>query len=674
MNENLDPALHADEQSEGNNLDPRQEQTAPVDPNEELNVTKVPEADEVEEKAAAAVEEPVVAAKPAEQAEEPKADEKAEEAPSEADSDKDVQDEEETGAPMPSHEGLTKEEIVSKLKELSEQESVPARAEVDSYKYAFYKLRSAEVEALKAAFVADGGKEEDFAAAPEPLEEEFKNLLNAIKDKRAKAIAEEENVKENNLQKKLGIIESLKNLTESTDDFNKLYREFKDLQQKWNDIKQVPASKINDLWKAYQVQSEKFYDLIKINNEFRDYDFKKNLELKNTIIEAVEKLKEEPDVVSAFHQLQNFHQQWREIGPVAKELRDEIWDKFKALSSEINKRHQGHFEHLKEQEEDNLKEKREICEVLKAIDYTTLNSFKSWDEKSKEVIELQAKWKTIGFVPRKYNNQIFEEYRGLCDAFFEKKAEYFRGQRQSMEDNLQKKKALCEKAEALKDSTDWKKTTDEMIAIQKEWKTVGPVPRKFSDALWKQFVTACDYFFEQKNKNFSSQKTEEVENLKKKKELIERINALSEVDDLQIARDTLHLIMDEWHNVGFVPFREKDKIYKEYQSALDVQFDRLKMDRSERRLQSFKSTVEDISKSERPKGRLYKEREKLMYQFNKVKADLQTYENNMGFLSVSKGAGGLLKDMEHKIQDLKNELELIAQKVDAIDKSLDEME
>ena len=680
MNENLDPALHADEQPKGNNEDAKKETIAPVDQNEELSVTKEPEAAEVEEKSPAVVEEPVAEAEPAEIAEAPKAEEKVaessgdSEAAPEVDSEKEVQEEEATDTPMPSHEGLTKEEIVSKLKELTAQESVPTRAEVDSYKYAFYKLKSAEAEALKAAFLADGGKEEDFVIAPEPLEEEFKNLLNSIKEKRAKALAEDENIKESNLQKKLGIIDSIKNLTESTDDFNKLYREFKDLQQQWNEIKQVPASKVNELWKAYQVQSEKFYDLIKINNEFRDYDFKKNLELKNGIIEAVEKLKEEPDVVSAFHQLQNFHQQWREIGPVAKELRDEIWDKFKALSSEINKRHQGHFESLKEQEEDNLKEKRAICEALKAIDYDILKSFKDWDEKSKEVIALQAKWKTIGFVPRKYNNQIFEEYRGLCDAFFEKKAEYFRGQRQSMDDNLQKKKALCEKAEALKDSTDWKKTTDEMIAIQKEWKTIGPVPRKFSDALWKQFVTACDYFFEQKNKNFSSQKTEEVENLKKKKELIERINALSEVEDLQIARDTLHMIMDEWHGVGFVPFKEKDRIYKEYQSALDVQFDRLKMDRSERRLQSFKSTVDDISKSERPKGRLYKERERLMYQFNKVKADLQTYENNMGFLSISKGAGGLLKDMEHKIQDLKNELELIAQKVDTIDKSLDEME
>lgn len=696
MNENLDPAMNAEEQSKVNNEEIKNEaapsvpvteerkEPVPVEPAEELNITQPSDAGTEAEPAEPVADEPVEAVEeaaeiPVPQAEEEKAGEVAAEAEAvrvpEGEAEREAKAEEaQHEQPMPSHEGMTKEQIIARLKELSELENVPPRAEVDSYKYAFYKIRTAEVEAMKAAFLADGGKEEEFTAAPEPMEEDLKNVLNAIKEKRARMIANDEAVRETNLQKKLDIIESIKNLTESTDDFNKLYREFKDLQQQWNEIKQVPASKVNELWRAYQVQSEKFYDIIKINNEFRDYDFKKNLELKTAIIEAVEKLKDEPDVVSAFHQLQNFHQQWRDIGPVAKELRDEIWDKFKALSSEINKKHQAHFETLKEQEEENLKQKRAICEELKTIDYDVLKSFKDWDEKSKQVIALQAKWKTIGFVPRKYNNQIFEEYRKLCDTFFEKKAEFFRNQRQSMDDNLQKKRALCEKAESLKDSTDWKKTTDEMIAIQKEWKTIGPVPRKYSDALWKQFVTACDYFFEQKNKNFSSQKTEEVENLAKKKDVIERINALSEVDDLQIAKDTLHLLMDQWHAIGFVPFRDKDRIYKEYQTALDAQFDRLKMDKSERRLQSFRSTVEDISKSERPKGRLYKERERLMYQFNKVKADLQTYENNMGFLSISKGSGGLLKEMEHKIQDLKNELDLIAQKIDTIDKSLDEME
>lgn len=569
---------------------------------------------------------------------------------------------------------FTKEEIIKSLQELSAKAEVPTRADVDNLKQSFYKLKSTENEILKEQFVADGGDVNSFVLPSDPLEEEFKTLLNTIKERRAKALADEEKVKEDNLLKKERIIEAIKNLTESTDDFNKLYKEFKDLQQQWNEIKLIPAAKVNEIWKAYQLHSEKFYDLIKINNEFRDYDFKKNLEIKTGICEVVEKLQEEPDVVSAFHQLQNFHQQWREIGPVAKEFRDEIWERFKAASTEINKKHQSHFEDLKGQEENNLTEKTAICDTLKAIDYSQLKNFKDWDEKSHEIIALQAKWKTIGFVPKKVNSQIFEQYRALCDTFFEKKAEFFKHQKDDMEENLNKKRALCEKAEALKDSTDWRKTTDELITIQKEWKTIGAVPRKYSDAIWKQFVTACDYFFEQKNSNTSSQKEEEVANLAKKKEIIEKVNALSEQTDLADPMGTLRELMDEWHQVGFVPFKEKDKIYKEYQAALDVQFDRLKMDKSERRLQSFKSNVDDIAKSERPKGRLFRERDKLMHQFNKVKSDLQTYENNMGFLSISKGASGLLKDMEHKIQDLKNELELIAQKIETIDTNLNSID
>lgn len=569
---------------------------------------------------------------------------------------------------------FTKEEIIKNLQELSVKAEVPTRAEVDNLKQSFYKLKSTENEILKEQFIADGGDINSFVIPTDPIEEEFKTLLNSIKEKRAKALADEEKLKEENLLKKERIIEAIKNLTESTDDFNKLYKEFKDLQQQWNEIKLIPAAKVNEIWKAYQLHSEKFYDLIKINNEFRDYDFKKNLEIKTSICEVVEKLQDEPDVVSAFHQLQKFHQQWRETGPVAKEFRDEIWERFKAASTEINKRHQSHFEELKGQEETNLVEKTAICDTLKAIDYTQLKNFKDWDEKSHEIIALQAKWKTIGFVPKKVNSQIFEQYRALCDTFFEKKAEFFKHQKDDMEENLNKKRALCEKAEALKDSTDWKKTTDELIAIQKEWKTIGAVPRKYSDAIWKQFVTACDYFFEQKNNNTSSQKEEELANLATKKEIIEKINALSGQTDLADPMATLRELMNEWHQVGFVPFKEKDKIYKEYQAALDVQFDRLKMDKSERRLQSFKSNVDDIAKSERPKGRLFREREKLMHQFNKVKSDLQTYENNMGFLSISKGASGLLKDMEHKIQDLKNELELIAQKIETIDNNLNSID
>lgn len=570
---------------------------------------------------------------------------------------------------------LTKDEIIEKLKNLTAQTEIPSRAEVESLKQAFYKLRSAAIEEQKAEFVEAGNDAEAFVPAPDPSEDVLKTFLSELKEKRASQAAAEESLKEENYNKKLQIIESIKNLTESSDDFNKLYKEFKDLQQGWNDITLVPQSKEKDLWKSYQIYTEKFYDLIKINNEFRDYDFKKNLELKNAICESVEKLIDDTDSVSAFHQLQNFHQQWREIGPVARELREEIWTRFKNASTAINKKYQTHFESLKGREEENLVEKTAICEALKNIDYSTLTSFKEWDEKSKEVIELQAKWKTIGFVPKKVNNQIFEEFRSLCDAFFEKKSEFFKGVRGEMDENLDKKRALTEQAKALKDSTDWKSTTDKLIAIQKEWKTIGPVPRKYSDAIWKEFVTACDYFFEQKKKNESSQKSEELDNLAAKKEIIEKIKNIDQSLEPSELIAKVRELADEWHKIGFVPFKEKDKIYKEFHQAVDAHYDRLKVDKTERRFESFKSNIKDISKQDNPKRALYRERDHLMHQYNKVKSDLQTYENNMNFLSISsKGASGLLKDVNNKIEKLKEEMELLVKKIEALDENLNELE
>lgn len=570
---------------------------------------------------------------------------------------------------------LTKDEILEKLKNLVSQKELPVRTDVEALKQAFYKLRSAAIDAEKTKFIEDGNEEDDFVASVDPSEDVIKTFLQELKEKRAQHTIAEERLKEENYQKKLRIIDSIKNLTESSDDFNKLYKEFKDLQQGWNEIILIPQAKSKELWKSYQIYTEKFYDLIKINNEFRDYDFKKNLELKNSIIEAVEKLQEEADAVSAFHQLQNFHQQWREIGPVARELREEIWTKFKDASTAINKDYQTHFESLKGKEEENLAEKTAICEILKSIDYSTLTSFKEWDEKSKLVIELQAKWKTIGFVPKKVNTQIFEEFRGLCDTFFERKSEFFRSVRDEMDVNLEKKRSLCEQANMLKDSTEWKSTTDKLIAIQKEWKTIGPVPRKYSDAIWKEFVTACDYFFEQKKKNESSQKGEELENLAAKKEIIEKIKIVDislEPSELIIQVRTL---AEEWHKIGFVPFKEKDKIYKEFHEAVDSHYDRLKIDKTERRFEAFKSNMKDVSKMDNPRKVLYKERDHLMHQYNKVKTELQTYENNMNFLSISsKGGGGLLKDITHKIENLKNEMDLLIKKIETIDENLNDLE
>ena len=404
---------------------------------------------------------------------------------------------------------LTKEEILAKLKEVVADVENVAKPEIDGLKQSFYKLHNAEQDAVRKLFIENGGAAENFVPQTDCVEEEFKNIMSVIKEKRSALTAELEKQKEMNLQVKLSIIEELKELVESPDDANKSYTEFKKLQQQWNEVKLVPQAKVNELWKNYQLYVEKFYDLLKLNNEFREYDFKKNLEIKTHLCEAAEKLADEADVVSAFHQLQKLHQEFRDTGPVAKELRDEIWARFKAASTTVNRRHQQHFEALKEVEQHNLDQKTVICEIIEAIDYKELTNFASWESKTQEVIALQNKWKTIGFAPQKMNVKIFERFRKACDEFFRKKGEFFKSLKEGMNENLEKKLALCEKAEALKDSTDWKATADELTKLQKEWKTIGPVAKKYSDAVWKRFISACDYFFEQKNKATSSQRSVE---------------------------------------------------------------------------------------------------------------------------------------------------------------------
>ena len=566
---------------------------------------------------------------------------------------------------------LSKEEILEKLTGLVGAAADATRNEVEALKQAYYKIHRSEVDELKKAFLTAGGEEKDFVAPEDETESKIKELLNVYKEKRAAILAEEERVKAANYALKLQLIDQLKAVTESQEDFNKLYNDFKDIQQRWKEVKAGPQEHVSELWKNYQIYSEKFYDIIKINNQFRDYDFKKNLEMKTALCETVEKLQTEPDVISAFHQLQKLHQQWREIGPVAKELREDLWSRFKAASTIINKRHQEHFEGLKAKEQENLEAKTAICEQIENIDFPALKSFKDWEEKNKEVIALQDKWKTIGFAPKKSNVKIFERFRAACDVYFNRKSEFYKNIKDEMEKNLELKKVLCEKAEALKDSTDWKSTTEKMIALQKEWKTIGSVARKHSDAVWKRFISACDYFFEQKNKNASSQKSVEQTNLAAKKALIEKINTIDEADHDE-ALAALKGYMTEWNTIGHVPFKEKDKIYKEYHEAVDKQFDRLKVDQNDRKMQTFRNSLSDMSNGERGKGKLYGEREKLMRMYERMKNELQTYENNIGFLSISsKGGGGLLKEMERKIDKLKDEMALIIKKIDAIDENLE---
>ena len=565
---------------------------------------------------------------------------------------------------------LTKEEILNRLQALVDAPIETVRGEVESLKQAYYKIRRNEVDELRKAFVEQGGDEKDFTA-PEDTQENFlKELLGSYKEKKAAYLAEEEKQKAENYEIKLQLIEQLKMLCESQDDFNKLYNEFKDIQQKWKEIKLVPEEHANELWKEYQTYSEAFYDLIKINNQFRDYDFKKNLVLKTALCEAVEKLQDEKDIISAFHQLQKLHQQWREIGPVAKELREELWDRFKAASTVINKRHQQHFENLKAKEQENLVAKTAICEEIEGIDYAALQTFKDWDEKNNEVLALQQKWRTIGFTPKKHNTKIFERFRAACDVFFTKKTEFYKSIKAEMEKNLEKKRALCEKAEALKDSTDWKGTTEKMIALQKEWKTIGQVTRRHSDSIWKRFITACDYFFDNKNKNVSSQKSEEQTNLEAKKALIEKVKTMDESLDTEEAITTLKEWIAEWNEIGHVPFKEKDKVYKAFHEAVDAQFDRLKVDQRDRRMKSYRNNVSEMAG--KGKGKLYSERDRLMRTYERMKNDLQTYENNIGFLTISsKGGSGLVKEMERKIEKLKAEMELTVKKIEAIDENLE---
>ena len=560
---------------------------------------------------------------------------------------------------------LTKEEVIQRLKEIDEDACNADKQEIDALKQNFYKLHKAEQEAARKAFIEGGGKAEEFTPTPDPQEAEFKQVMGSIKEKRNTLTAAQEQEKEENLAKKLAILDKMKEFTETPEDTGKRYNEFKQLQQEWNEIKQVPAAKVNEQWKSYQLDTEKNYDLLKLNNEFREYDFKKNLEAKLHLCEAAEKLATEPDVVSAFHQLQKLHQEFRSIGPVAKELRENIWARFKAASTTVNRRHQQHFEELKEKEQNNLDQKTVICEIVESMEYDTFKTFADWEDKTQEILALQAKWKTIGYAPQKMNVKIFERFRAACDEFFRRKAAFFKSIKESMAENLEKKKALCEKAESLKDSTDWKETAEILTKLQKEWKTIGPVAKKHSDAVWKRFIGACDYFFEQKNKATSSQRSIESENQAKKEAVISQLKALDEAGTTDEATaDKTRALMKEWNSIGFVPFKEKDRLYKEYHVVVDRLFDKLHLSATEKKLSNFKSGLNK-------EGNLYRDREKLVRTYEGLKNDIQTYENNLGFLnSSSKKGNSLVSEINRKIERLKADMELVQKKIAAIDEAL----
>ena len=626
-------------------------EVAPAEPAEE--VAAEPEAPAEEPVAEpAVVEEPVAAEEPA--AEEPVAEPAAAEEPvAEAE-------------PAEKKVYTTRQEVLERVKELAHNDETPTKEEVEHLKTSYYKLLSAEREADQKEYLEKGGEPESYQIHPDETEEMFKAEMGLIKEKRSRLFQEQEKEKAANLARKLEILEEIKGMITSPEEANRRFSEFKKLQQEWKDIKSVPAEKSKELWNNYHHYEQQFYDLLKLNSEAREYDFKKNLDLKIKICEAAEKLAEEPDVISAFHQLQELHQQYREAGPVARDLREEVWARFKAASTVINKRHQQHFENLRSKEEENLKKKTELCEKVEAIAKEENKGAADWERHTKEIIALQAEWKTIGFAPQKMNVKIFERFRAACDDFFGRKTQFFKDMKGQFAANADKKRALVAQAQALKDSTDWKSTSDKLIALQKEWKTIGMVPKRLGDQLWKEFLDACNHFFEARNAANAGTRNEERANLAKKREIIEKLRQIAESDEAGDAQDQVNELVSEYNEVGHVPYREKDKLYEEYRAVLDKLYKEFNITVQRRRMNNFRQNLRNVA--EKGANALDNERTRMMRRYENLKQEIQTYENNLGFLNVSSKKGSsLIDEMNRKVQKLKDELALIKEQIKAID-------
>ena len=559
----------------------------------------------------------------------------------------------------------TKQEVLERVKEIAHSTEVPNKEELDMLKTIFYKIHLAERDAQTKEYLAAGGDPEKYVLLPDDTEEAFKAEMQIIKEKRAKIFLQQEEEKQENLAKKLEIIEKIKAMTTSPEEANKSYQEFKTLQQEWKEIKAIPADKANEVWKNYQLYVEQFYDLLKLNNEAREYDFKKNLEAKIKLCEAAEKLAEEPDVISAFHQLQDLHQEYREIGPVAKELREEIWTRFKNASTVINKKHQQHFEDLRAKEEDNLAKKTALCEKIEAINLKEKKQASDWEDATKTIIEIQGEWKKIGFAPQKMNVKIFERFRIANDEFFSKKADFFKNIKSQYAENLEKKQKLVEKAKQLADSTEWKKTGDKLIQMQREWKNIGFVPRKQGDQLWKEFLGACNKFFDARNKLNAGARSEEHANLDKKREIIAKLNELVENAGEHLQKNMQDLIA-QYNAVGHVPFKEKDKVYQEYHEVMDKLYKTVRSNNAKRHIHNFKNNLKNVA--EKGVNALDNERGRLLRRYDQLRAEITTYENNLGFLNAaSKKGNSLVEEMNRKVEKLKEDLKLVKEKIKAID-------
>ncbi len=559
----------------------------------------------------------------------------------------------------------TKQEVLDRVKEMAQSDDVPQKEEIDLLKTVFYKLHSAERDAQIKAYLAEGGDPEKYVLAQDGTEEAFKAGMQVIKEKRAKIFLEQEAEKQANLARKLDIIEKIKTLATSPEEANQSFQEFKALQQEWKEIKAVPAEKANELWRNYQLYVEQFYDMIKLNSEAREYDFRKNLEAKTKLCEAAEKLDEEKDVISAFHQLQELHQEYREIGPVAKELREGIWARFKAASTVINKKHQQHFEQMRAKEEENLNLKTALCEKVEAINQQVRKLATEWENASKEVITMQNEWKKIGFAPQKMNVKIFERFRIANDKFFSSKAEYFKELKGEYAANAEKKRALIEKAKSLADSTEWRKTGEQLAALQKEWKQIGVVPRKVSDQLWQEFIGACNKFFDARNKANAGTRNAEHANLLKKREVVEKIKALAE-SKAENMQQQVQSLVEEYKAVGHVPFKEKDALYNSFREAVDGIYKNLHNSNAKKHLDNFRTNLKNVA--EKGGEALDNERGRLMRRFEQLRSEINTYENNLGFLNAaSKKGNSLVEELNRKVQKLKDDLELVKQKIKAVD-------
>lgn len=603
-----------------------------------------------------AVEEPVAA-------EEPKSEEPAEEEPKA----EEPVTEEAPELEKVDYAALNKEQLVGELEKLLTMPVESVKDRVAQIKAAFFALRKEEIAAEKAEFLAKGNEESAFAVTEDEVEQKIKELLGEFKEKRAEFNAEQDAVKHENLEKKLKIIEEIKTISRDTDNINRQFSHVQQLQQEFKAIGEVPSTSTTEIWKSYQQTIENFYDLLKINKELRDYDFKKNLEIKQQLCEEAEALDEDNDVIAAFKKLQALHDKWRETGPVAKDIREQLWARFKAASSVINKKHQAFFEERKASEKENADAKTALCEAIEKIETEGLKTYAAWDEVTKQIIGLQEEWRKLGFASRKVNTALFTRFRKSCDEFFAAKAAFFKQMKEELSENLAKKNELCEKAEALKDSTDWKATTDALIALQKEWRTIGPVVKKHSDAVWKRFIGACDYFFEQKKKQTSSQRSIEHDNLKAKKEVIAQINAiLNAEEEAEDAPQQIRDLMSKWQSIGHVPYKEKDKIYAQYKEAIDKAFEKFDMKAVRARLSNFENSI-----SQSGSDKVYHERERLVRAYEQKCNELKTYENNMGFFTASsKNGNTIVKELEKKISNLKDEIALLEQKIKIIDEKI----